>query len=114
MSWIHPGKDWIRGRGELEVWSRSKPGAGSLTVNDITARLAAEQTRAAIAREDEQTGREVIDSHAAPRARLTLPQARKVLQVHRACDRATCPKKTAAWDLRVAAGEIVPDRRVSY
>lgn len=96
------------------MWGKSKPDAGTLTVDDITARLAAEQTRAAIAREDEQTGREVIDSHTAPSARLTLPQARRVLQVHRACDRTTCPKKTAAWDLRVAAGEIVPDRRVSY
>jgi hypothetical protein len=46
--------------------------------------------------------------HEAPRSPFTVPQARRVMQMHRACTRGQCKRKDAAWMTLVDAGHIRP------
>ncbi|MFC9874850.1 hypothetical protein [Nocardia salmonicida] len=85
-----------------------------MTVDAITERMASEDTRAAIAREDEQTGRTTVIVHSAPEKPFTLDQARRMMQVHRECDRDTCPRKMAAVNVLVGAGVMRLDSRARY
>ncbi|WP_280297870.1 hypothetical protein [Nocardia neocaledoniensis] len=72
------------------------------TVHDIIARLAAE---------DADQGRPcLLLDHSAPRHLLSLDEAHTVMQEHRACDRAVCPRTAAAFNVLVAAGKIRPHR----
>ncbi|WP_278262724.1 hypothetical protein [Nocardia sp. AG03] len=82
------------------MWGPKQSVPAQPTVWDIIARLASEA---------EQQGQPspVLD-HCAPSSLLTPEQAHTVLQVHRACERWQCPRKTAAWNVLVAAGRIVP------
>lgn len=64
---------------------------------------------ARLAQEADQHGQPspVLD-HRAPSELPTAEQAHTVMQIHRACERAYCPRKAAAWDVLVTAGRIVP------
>ncbi|MFE7721000.1 hypothetical protein ACFU44_18385 [Nocardia rhizosphaerihabitans] len=68
----------------------------------------------AIAQDDEQTGRTTVIVHSAPTKAFTIGQPRRVVQVHRSCDRTICPRKMAAVNVLVAAGVMRLDRRVGY
>lgn len=92
------------------MWRRTT----RLTVDAIQARLAREAAQAAIAEDDEQTGRTTVIVHSAPTKAFTVGQARRMVQVHRSCDRTICPRKMAAINVLVAAGLMRLDRRVGY
>ncbi|MGW5439957.1 hypothetical protein [Nocardia asteroides] len=64
---------------------------------------------ARLAQEADQHGlpSPVLD-HRAPSELPTVEQAHAVMQTHRACERWHCRRKTAAWNVLVAAGRIVP------
>ncbi|MFD3745901.1 hypothetical protein [Nocardia sp. NPDC058633] len=95
------------------MWGkRIEPSA--LTVDAIAARIAGEDTRDAIARDDEQTGRTTVIVHSAPAKMFTPYQAHRMMQVHRGCDRTTCPRKMAAVNVLVGAGVMRLDRRAGY
>ncbi|MEU5405098.1 hypothetical protein [Nocardia asteroides] len=95
------------------MW-RKKPKRSELTVDAIVARIAGEDTREAIARDDEQTGRTTVIVHSAPEKRFTLDQAHRMMQLHRECDRTICPRKMAAVNVLVGAGVMRLDRRAGY
>ncbi|MGW6725578.1 hypothetical protein ACWF9G_06700 [Nocardia sp. NPDC055029] len=84
------------------------------TVDAIQARLAREAACAAIAQDDEQTGRDTVIVHSAPVVRFSIDQARTTVRDHRGCDRTICPRKMAAINVLVGAGLMKLDRRVGY
>lgn len=94
------------------MWGRTngKP----TTVDAIQRRLAREAAHAAIAEDDEQTGRTTVIVHSAPVGRFSIGQARMAVQAHRGCDRTICPRKMAAINVLVGAGLMRLDRRVGY
>ncbi|MEV6061025.1 hypothetical protein AB0L62_13585 [Nocardia asteroides] len=94
------------------MWGRTKP--ERLTVDAIQTRLAREAARALIARDDEQNGRTAVIVHTAPARSFTLGQARRMMQLHRSCDRTLCARKQAAVDVLVASGVMRLDSRVGY
>ncbi|WP_280393266.1 hypothetical protein [Nocardia wallacei] len=47
--------------------------------------------------------------HSAPAQPLTVPNAHRVMQQHRSCLRADCPRKRAAWQTLVEAQHVTPD-----
>lgn len=92
------------------MWRRTK----RLTVDAIQARIAREAAQAAIAEDDEQTGRTTVIVHSAPLQRFSIDQARKTVQAHRGCDRTICPRKMAAINVLVGAGLMRLDHRVGH
>ncbi|MFD4429945.1 hypothetical protein [Nocardia sp. NPDC058497] len=96
------------------MWGRTKAGKRALTVDAIQARIAREAGQAAIAQDDEQTGRTALIVHSAPAKRFSIDQARQIIQAHRGCDRTICPRKMAAINVLVGAGLMRLDRRVGY
>lgn len=96
------------------MWGRTRPGKRALTVDAIQKRIAREAAQAAIAEDDEQTGRTTVIVHSAPVQRFSIEQARRTVQAHRGCDRTICPRKMAAINVLVGAGLMRLDRRVGY
>lgn len=99
------------------MWGIFKSRRELTTVDTIRDRLAAEAgnaARAVIAQDDEQTGRSTVTEHSAPPRLLTIGQARRTMQAHRECDRATCPRKMAAVNVLVAAGVMRLAPRARY
>lgn len=96
------------------MWRRAKAATSAFTVDAIQARIASEAARAAIAQDDEQTGRTTVSVHSAPVQRFSIEQARRTVQAHRGCDRTICPRKMAAINVLVGAGLMRLDRRVGY
>lgn len=52
--------------------------------------------------------------HDAPDEPLSVYEAQKTMQRHRACLRDECPRKQAAWQVLVDAGHLKPDPRRNY
>ncbi|MBB5915107.1 hypothetical protein BJY24_003974 [Nocardia transvalensis] len=57
----------------------------------------------------EEPTRILVWTHAPPGRPFTIPQAHRVMQLHKACRREDCPRKRAAYQTLRDAGRLKPD-----